>query len=73
MKKGRIRTECEAPRWANVPSFIRGLAWKLEMECDVTVEKGWIRETIRFEVRGNEDQLKQFKETFNRTTNEYNS
>lgn len=73
MKAGRIRSSIEAPRWAKLPTFLRELAWRLDCEIEVQSEKGWIRETVMFEVRGTEEKLVAFKQNLEKATAEYNA
>jgi len=70
---GKIRSWVEAPKWANVSNFIKNLAWELGLECTVEVDKGWIRETVRYVVEGEEAKLRTFKDKLLSTARAYNN
>lgn len=59
---GTYRGIFEAPRFAGLPSAIKDAAFQLGLKVDVLdVDKGIIRETVRFSVSGNADMLLVFK------------
>lgn len=70
-RQGYIRESCRALRTAGMPEFIKGLAWRLGLECQVEVDKGWIKESVRWEVSGNEETLVRFKDAFELAIKEY--
>ena len=48
-----LRSRISGPRWANFPGAIRDGCWDKGIEIvKLEVDKGWIRETIRFELKG---------------------
>ena len=68
---GKIESYLSAPRWAGACKFLHDLAWACSLELSITHhDKGFIRETIYYTVRGEEDRLKLFKKQFNETMEE---
>ncbi len=47
----------EAPRWAGFPAFMRNECWLRGLKLEMEVEKGWLRESVRYRVKGNADDL----------------
>jgi hypothetical protein len=66
-----VRSWVEAPKFANVPTFLKNLAWQLGINIEIEVEKGWFRETVRFKVEGEETKVKKFFSVFNQAAEEY--
>lgn len=73
MRIGRITSYAEVPRWAGFPTFIKNLAWKLGLDCTVEVDKGILRETVRFKVEGYGYKLEKFAKILQDSMDEYNS
>lgn len=61
----------EALKLAGVPAFIRKLAFTFDLDADIDVEKGFIRETTFFTIRGNQEQLDRFVLALNASIKEY--
>jgi len=62
------------PRWAKLPRFVRDECFRRGLDLTIDVEKGWIRESVRVEVKGDKANVDDFKrdlyaamEHFNRT------
>jgi hypothetical protein len=54
----RWRDVVEGPRWAAFPSFLRDECWKRDLDnVKIEVEKGWVRETVRFDISGPDDAI----------------
>lgn len=51
----------EAPRWAGGQSLVKSLAWGYGLKLDMDVDKGWLRETVRFHVEGDDQKVANFK------------
>ena len=73
MEEASIKTTCEGPRWACIPEFIKNLAFELDLKCDIDVDKGWIRENIRFKVSGAAAGVLAFKRVFEKAFKQYNA
>lgn len=73
MQTATLTSTCAAPRWAKVPSFLRDQAWTLGLKIEVEVDKGWIRENVRFRVEGDAEKVKEFAARLEQAGNEYNS
>lgn len=71
MANGIVRSWIEAPKFANVPTFLKNLAWQLGLDIEIEVDKGWLRETVRFKVEGEEDKLRKFKVVLDESLQEY--
>jgi hypothetical protein len=66
-----VRSWVEAPKFANVPTFLKNLAWQLGLNIEIEVDKGWLRETVRFKIEGEEAKVKKFTFVFNQAAEEY--
>jgi hypothetical protein len=63
----------EGPRWMGVKQFIKNESFILDLSLtQFEVDTGWIRETVRFEVTGEENNVKEFRELFVKALNDYN-
>ncbi len=51
----------EAPRWAGLQTLVRDLAWGYGLKLDLQADKGWIRETVRFMVEGDDRKVANFR------------
>ncbi len=70
---GTIRSSIEGPRWAKFRSVVRGVGWERDLELELEIEKGWVRETVRFKVVGTETKLRRFMKILDESVNEYNA
>ena len=61
----------EALKCAGVPSFTRELAFTLNLQLDINVEKGIIREVTFFEVSGDKYNINMFKKMLKKSIDEY--
>jgi hypothetical protein len=71
MANAIARSWVEAPKFANVPTFLKNLAWQLGLNIEIEVDKGFFRETVRFKVEGDEDKVRKFASVFNEAAKEY--
>ncbi len=71
MSNAIVHSWVEAPKFANVPTFLKNLAWQLGVNIEIEVDKGWLRETVRFKVEGDEEKVKKFASIFNKAAEEY--
>lgn len=63
---------CEAPRWARTRQFLVEASARAGVELDVSKhEKGLIRETIYFTVRGASENIVRFKRLLSSAAQEY--
>lgn len=60
------------PRWAKLPSFIRDECFRRGLDLTIDVEKGWIRESARIEVKGDKANLDGFKSDLYAAMDNYN-
>lgn len=51
----------EGPRWARFPSYLKDECWERGLKLSLDVDKGFIRETVRFEVSGSQDAVDSFR------------
>lgn len=72
MPDAELRWTCTAPRWLNVPAFLKDGAWQLGLKISLEVDKGWIREHVRVHVWGNADKLQEFINRVEQASQEYN-
>lgn len=62
-----------APRWSNVKKGLWGLANECGLDFKVIGhDKGWIRETIYFEVEGDDKSVEEFAECLNAAVKRHN-
>lgn len=66
------RDHINGPRWANLPTAIKNACWELGLNVKIEIDKGWIRETVRFSIEGSKDELEALREAFARGVSEYN-
>ena len=71
-RHGTLKSYGEAPRWAGLSTFLRKVAWMLDLDIKINIEKGFIRETVFFEVEGTESKLLRFKEITEDVSRDYN-
>jgi hypothetical protein len=69
----KYRSYIEALKSADVPSYVRKLAWNLGLDVTVNVEKGIFRETTFFSVDGSDDDVYTFKKRLYRALENYNN
>lgn len=63
----------EGPRWMGVRKFIKDESFILNLSLtQFEVDTGWIRETVRFEVTGEEDSVEKFRKLFLEALDDYN-
>ena len=63
----------EFPRFAKFPNFVKDLAFQLNVELVIfEVEKGFFKETVRFEARGEEEKINQLRLTLEKVVYEWN-
>ena len=62
----------EGPRWAHMESYLRDLAWRLDLEIKVEIEKHLITESGRCSVTGDKSQTQRFIRTANAAIADYN-
>jgi hypothetical protein len=55
-----VRSFVDGPRWAKIESLIKNYAWAASLDIKTDVEKGWFRETVRFEVSGEDKVVDQY-------------
>lgn len=62
-----------APRWSNVKRGLYALAHEFCLDFNITDhDKGWIRETIYFEVEGEEKDVEEFEKYLNTIVKQHN-
>ena len=69
---GTITSYFEGPRWAAFPSYIKTTCHMLGLKLDMEVDKGFLRETVRFKVVGPESALRQFNAQLEADVTDYN-
>jgi hypothetical protein len=66
------KNSIEGPRWASFPTFLRDECWMRDLDLRIEVEKGWIRETVRFEIKGPKPEVDRFRQEVERAIEAYN-
>jgi len=67
----KYRDMIEAPRWAGGSRLVRDLAWGYDLKLDIQIDKGWIRETVRFAVEGDDQKVINFKKDLYASIEDY--
>jgi hypothetical protein len=67
-----VRSFVEGPRWANFESALKNYAWVAGLDIKTNVEKGLFRETVRFEVSGEDKAIDQFFKDIHYSVGEWN-
>lgn len=70
--KSTMRAVMQAPRFASLPSLIRELAWMLNLELKIEVDKHFITENVRFSVTGEDPVIDMFSRKLHESIAEYN-
>lgn len=61
-----------APRFAEVESFVRDLAFRLDLDVWTQVDKGWLTERGRVRVTGDADACREFMRILNAAMERFN-
>jgi len=59
------------PRWAGASTFIKDAAFGYGLKLTIEIDKGWIRETIRFQVEGDDGKVERFKRDLHEAMEDY--
>jgi hypothetical protein len=59
------------PRWAGASTFIKDAAFGYGLKLTIEIDKGWLRETIRFEVEGDDSKVDKFKRDLHEAMEDY--
>lgn len=59
------------PRWAGASTFIKDAAFGYGLKLTIEIDKGWLRETIRFEVEGEDGRVEKFKRDLHEAMEDY--
>lgn len=71
--RGSQKGEVSAPRWAGAPAELRSAAFKNGLEYrEIAREKGWITETVWFEVSGPINVVKAYFRAVHKAISNYN-
>jgi len=70
-----ILSNCvEGPRWAAFPKFLRDACFMYDLNIiQMDIDKGWVRETVRFKVEGTESNLRRLQKAIEIGVEEYNA
>lgn len=61
------------PRSSGFPTFIRNLCWQGNLSCEMEVDKGWFRETVRVKIRGEGREIDGMRHKVHAALKTYNS
>ena len=70
---GKMKTYLTAPRWAKVPSYVKRLAFNLDLELNITVDVGILTETVYIRVSGDDENIKLFAKNLEDSVEEFNA
>jgi hypothetical protein len=51
----------EGPRWLRIPKFLKDECWERHLKIEIEVDKGLIRETVRFDISGPLEKVERLK------------
>ena len=70
-----VRTKgfAQGPRWASFPTFLKNECFLLDLKCKIEVEKGFLKETVRWTVEGPEDKVDQLKDNVTAAIEQWNN
>jgi len=57
-----FKSRISALKIVKVGDFVKNLAWDHGLRCETEIDKGWLRETVRFEVFGTFAEVSGFKD-----------
>lgn len=63
----------EGPRWAGVSTFIKDECWARGLDLKIEIDKGWILETVRIEITGDDAAVQKFHRELYASLEAYNS
>lgn len=66
-----LKSYIEAPRWAGVPSFLKQLAWKLNLKLDITEDKCLLTTIVYFKLQGDDSNIHKAKQIIEQSIKEY--
>jgi hypothetical protein len=61
----------EGHRWARLQSMLRTEAMCADVDIELTVDKGWIMETVWYKVSGQPENVAEFRKEVKKTIAEY--
>lgn len=67
-----LKTTYSRPRWAKFETFVRDLAFRLNLEIEFHSEKGWIFESGRFKLTGSDENISRANKIIKKSIEEYN-
>ena len=67
------RSYIEGPRFAAFPKAIKNACWERSLKIHMEVDKGWIRETVRFEITGPSSKVRELQRAIDAGIDEYNN
>jgi len=71
---GTLKSYVEAPKWAAFPKFLKNTCFMYDLKVIyMDIDKGWIRETVRFKVEGGESNLRRLQKAIDIGVEEYNT
>lgn len=71
---GTLKSYVEGPKWAAFPKFLKDAFFMYDLKVVyMDIDKGWIRETVRFKVEGTESNLLKLQKAIEIGVKEYNT
>ena len=71
---GTLKSYVEGPRWAGFPKFLKDACFMYDLKIvQMDIDKGFIRETVRYKVEGTESNLMRLKKAIEISIEEYNT
>lgn len=60
------------PRWGRFPAFLKDICFIRPVKLTIDVEKGWLWETVRFEIQGDGREVDAIRHLVKDAVDDYN-
>jgi len=71
---GTLKSYVEGPKWAASPKFLKDACFMYDLKIvRMDIDRGFIREAVRFKVEGTESNLMRLKKAIEIGVEEYNT
>ena len=71
---GTLKSCVEGPKWAAFPKFLKDACFMYDLKVVyMDIDKGFIRETVRFKVEGSESNLRRLQKDIEIGVEDYNT
>jgi len=68
-----IRSWVEGPRWAAFPRFLKKAAIQYDIDIEMEIENGWIRQFVSYKLKGPKSIVERCEKNIRLSLEEYNN